>query len=140
MMRHMLGGAGIVDENVEPAPGRCGSRDLLAVLIARDVALHHHDFGAGAAAEVGGGFSFRLAVGIVDDDARAALGQNGGGGGPEARGRTGDYRAHTILRHPHFLLLLLAGFRTARRSRAYHIVPQSVCKSAIVPLCGIYSL
>src|SRR6185436_988486 len=34
----------------------------------------------------------------------------------------------------------LAGFRTARRSRAYHIVPQSARKSANVPLCGIYSL
>ncbi len=107
-MRHMLGGAGIVDQHVEPAPGRRGGRDLLAVFIARDVALHHHHFGAGAAAEVGGGFSFRLAVGIVDDDARAALCQNGGGGGPEARGRTGDDRAQTILRHPHFLLLLLS--------------------------------
>ena len=86
-----------------------------------------------------GRFSFRLAVGIVDDDARAALRQNGSGGGPEARGRTGDYRAQTILRHPHFLLLLLAGFRAARRSRAYHIVPRSARKSTNVPLCGIYS-
>src|ERR1051325_5245014 len=141
----MLGGAGIVDQHVEAAPGCGRARNLLAVLIARHVALHHHDFGAGAAAEIGGGFGFRLAVGIVDDDARAALGQNGGGRGPEARGRTGDNRAQTILRHPHFLLLLLllllAGFRTARsQAEAYHIARPTACKSAIVPLCGIYSL
>src|SRR5688572_5579314 len=108
MMRHMLGGAGIIDQHVEAAPCRRGSRDLPAILVARNVALHHHDFCAGAAAEVGGRFSFRLAIGIVDDDARATLGQNGGGGGSEARGRTGDNRAQTILRHPHFLLLLLS--------------------------------
>src|SRR6185369_16779913 len=107
-MRHMLGGAGIVDQYIETTPGCCGSRNLPAILVARYVALHDDDFGAGAAAEIGGGFSFRLAVGIIDDDARAALGQNGRGGGPEARGRTGDNRAQTILRHPHFLLLLLS--------------------------------
>ena len=81
-----------------------GGCNLLAVLVARDVALHHHDFGARLAAEVGGRFGLSLAVGIIDDDACAALRQNGGGGGPEARGRTGDYRAQTILRHPHFPL------------------------------------
>ena len=103
-MRHMLGGTGIVDQYVETAPGCGRGRNLLAIFIARDIALHDDDFGAGAAAEVGGGFSFRLAVGIIHDDARATLCQNGGGGGPEARGRTGDNRAQTILRHPHFPL------------------------------------
>ena len=108
----MLGGAGIVDQRVEPSPGGRGRGDLLAVLVARDVALHHHDFGAGAAAEIGGRFGFLLAVGIIDDDARAALGQNGRGRGPQAGRRTRYDRAQTILRHPHFLFLILMGRRS----------------------------
>ena len=39
---------------------RGGGCDLLAVLVARDVALHHHDFGARLAAGVGGRFGTNL--------------------------------------------------------------------------------
>ena len=51
---HMLGGAGIVDQRIEPPPGRGRRDDLLAILVARDIALHHDHFGAGLAAEIGG--------------------------------------------------------------------------------------
>jgi hypothetical protein len=61
----MFGGAGIVDEDVEPAPTTHGSDDLPAILIARDVALDDNHVGAGLAAEIGGLFGFLLAVGIV---------------------------------------------------------------------------
>ena len=129
-MRHVLGGAGIVDQRVEPSPGRGGGDDLPAILVARDVALHHHDFGAGAAAEIGGRFGFLLAGGIIDDDARAALGQNGRGRSPQAGRRTRYDRAQTILRHPHFLLLLLIVSSRPLCRAIYHIARQSACKSA----------
>ena len=101
----MLGGAGIVDEHIDPPPGCCGRGDLLAILIARDVALHHDDLGARRAAEVGGRLSLGLAVGIIDDDARTALGQDRRGRSPEAGCRSRYNRAQTILGHLHFLLL-----------------------------------
>ena len=105
VMRHVLGGAGIVDQHVEPAPGRGGRGDLLAILVAGDVALHHDDFRTCGPAEVRGRFGLGLAVGIIDDDTRTAFGQNGRGRSPEPGCRTRYNRAQTILRHPHFLFL-----------------------------------
>ena len=104
-MRHVLGGAGIVDQRVQSSPWRCCGHDPLAVLVARDVALHDHHVAPGLAAEIGGLFGFFLAVGIVDDDARPAAGEDGRGRSSETRCRTRYDRAQTILRHLHFLLL-----------------------------------
>ena len=123
----MLGGAGIVDENVETAPRRRRGGDLLAILVARDVALHDEHFGARLAAEIGGLFRFLLAVGIIDDDLRAALGQNGRGRGPQSRSRPRHDRAQTILGHP-FPLVVLSGSTPAV---AYHIARQSPGKSKL---------
>ena len=125
-MRHVLGDAGIVDQGIETAPWRGRRDDLLAVLVTRDVALHHDHFGAGAAAEIGGRFGFLGAGGIIDDDARAALGQDGRGRGSQTRRRTRDNRAQTIPRHPHFL----CDFWPNSVPAIYHIAPENACKSA----------
>ena len=39
-MWHVLGGAGVIDQRVEPTPGRRRRDDLTAILITRDIALH----------------------------------------------------------------------------------------------------
>ncbi|GCC46619.1 hypothetical protein chiPu_0030830, partial [Chiloscyllium punctatum] len=102
MVRDMLGGAGIVDEHVDAAPALCRGRNLLAVLIARDVALHHQHLGALLAAKLGRRLGLRLAVGIVDDEARARRGEDLRGGGAESRCRPRHDRAQTVLGHLHF--------------------------------------
>jgi hypothetical protein len=100
-MRDVLGDPGIVDQRIDPSPRCRGRDDLLAVLVARDVALYHHHFGAGGTTEIGGHLGLGLAGRIVDHDARAAaLGQNRRGRRPQAGSRTGDDCAQTILRHP----------------------------------------
>jgi hypothetical protein len=104
-VRHVLGGAGIVDQRVETPPGRGGRDDLLAILVAGHVALDHHHFATGGAAEIGGLFGLLLAGGVIDDDARATFGQNGGCRSPQTGRRTRDNRAQTIVRHPHFPLI-----------------------------------
>jgi len=102
-VRHVLGGAGIVDQRVEPPEGSGGRDDLPAILIARHIALDHDRIATPRAAEIGGLFGFLLAGGIVDDDARAAFGQHDCGRRPQSGRRAGNNRAQTILRHPHFL-------------------------------------
>src|SRR4051812_45089842 len=107
-MRHMLGGAGIIDQCVQTTPG-CGCRDdSLAILVARHVTLNHDDFAAGRAAEIGGVFGLLLAGGIVDNDARAVLRQYGGGR-PPPTGRPAPFNgALNNPRHPQFPLLFFA--------------------------------
>jgi hypothetical protein len=125
-VRHVLGGAGIVDQRVETAP-RGGRRDdFLAILIARYVALNHVDLAARRAAEIGGLFGFLFAGGIVDDNARAALGQDGGRRRSEPGRRACYDRAQNIPRHPHFLIWFLADPMPA----IYHIARGNGCKSA----------
>jgi hypothetical protein len=98
-MRDMLGGSGVVDERIQPSPGRRRRDDPLAILIARHIALHDHHLAALFAAEIGGLFGVLLARGIVDDDARPTPGENGGSCRPQTGRRTRHDRAQTILRH-----------------------------------------
>ena len=105
-MRHVLGGAGIVDQRIEPPPSGCCRDDLPAILIARHIALDHDRFATRRAAKIGRLFGLLLAGGIVDDDARAAFGQHGRGRRPKTGRRARNNRAQTILRHPHFLMWL----------------------------------
>jgi hypothetical protein len=122
----MLGRASIVDENVDPAPAACRGRDLLAVLIARNVALHHQHLGAGLATEIGGLFGFLLAAGIVDDDLTAFPGQDGRCRGSQSRRRSRHNRIQTILGHS-FPLVVLSCFPAL----ANHIARQSQGKSIL---------
>jgi hypothetical protein len=115
-MRHVLGDAGIVDQRVKTAPRFGRGDDLPAVLVAGHIALDHDHVGTGGAAEIGGRFGLLLAGGIVDHDARPAFRQNGCGRGPQTGRRTRYDRAQTILRHPHFLLLIFQPVQPSRRS------------------------
>ena len=104
-MRHMLGRAGIVDQDVQPAPAFRRGGDAAAILIARDVTLDDEDFrGPGLAAGLCGGFGVALAGRVIDDEPCAATGENAGGRRPEARGRSGHDRAYSVHCHPPRLL------------------------------------
>src|SRR5258708_13164139 len=107
-MRHVLGGAGIVDQRVETPPGRRGRGDLPAILVARHVALDHDHLAARAAAEIGGRLRVLLACGIIDHDAPAAPGPDGRGRSPQAPTPTPPGPPQPIPPHPPFLLLFPA--------------------------------
>src|SRR5690606_18714466 len=85
------GGAGVVDENVETAELiQRGLHQCPAILIAADVRLHHQGFHAEGAAIVGHFLRPRLVTAVVDNHVAAVFGEQAGGGGADAGGRTGD--------------------------------------------------
>ena len=107
MIGNVLGGAGIVDEAVDVAPLRRCLDDLLAVVVAGDIALHHDDLGAGLAAKVGGLVGFLLAGRVVDDHAGAAAGELARSRGAEAARRARNKHNQTIQRHRVSLLIVV---------------------------------
>src|SRR5947209_5621248 len=123
MIRHVFGGAGIVDETIEPAPLRRRFNDALAISVLGDIALHDDDLGAGLAAQVGGLVGFLLARRIVDDDAGAAAGKLACGRSAKAARRAGNQHDQTIHRHRVSLLLLLFPSASNKRSNSPNLLP-----------------
>lgn len=123
VIRH-LGSASIVDQHVEPPPGR-GSRDNIpAILIARNITLLRHDFSiARLAAPFGSSLGFFLAFGIVDHDARAALAKR-----PAVAAPILDAEPVTVAHNPSFHIVRSLSIQAAWYWRTHWQKPRKVVK------------
>jgi hypothetical protein len=94
----VLGGAGVVDQGVETAPGGGRGGDPPAIVVARNITLNHDDIRARGSALIGRPLGLGLAGSIIDDQPRARLRQADGRCRAQPRCRPRHNHTQTIHR------------------------------------------